>query len=99
MPFDVQDDLGNQFTLSADDQRHRAVFNGIWQVGRGFQVSGLHFFAAGLRSANGAGLPSFPARTPRIELDFILVSAGIEVRDFRVPDVRFSDHRPLLCDF
>jgi hypothetical protein len=25
------------------------VFNGIWQVGGGFQVSALHFFAAGLR--------------------------------------------------
>jgi endonuclease/exonuclease/phosphatase family metal-dependent hydrolase len=55
--------------------------------------------AAGLRSANTVGLPSFPARVPRIELDFILVSEGIEVTDFRVPDVRFSDHRPLVCDF
>jgi endonuclease/exonuclease/phosphatase (EEP) superfamily protein YafD len=36
---------------------------------------------------------------PRHELDFILVSGGIEVQDFRIPDVRFSDHRPLICDF
>jgi endonuclease/exonuclease/phosphatase family metal-dependent hydrolase len=36
---------------------------------------------------------------PRAELDFILVSEGIEVTDFRIPDVRFSDHRPLVCDF
>ena len=55
--------------------------------------------AAGLRSANSAGLPSYPARSPRVELDFILLSEGIELRDFRVPDVRFSDHRPLVCDF
>jgi endonuclease/exonuclease/phosphatase (EEP) superfamily protein YafD len=55
--------------------------------------------AAGLRSANSAGLPSFPARVPRIELDFILCSDGIEVTEFRVPDVRLSDHRPLICDF
>jgi len=48
---------------------------------------------------NSAGLPSFPAKIPRVELDFILVSEGIEVTDFRVPDVRFSDHRPLVCDF
>ena len=46
-----------------------------------------------------AGLPSFPARVPRIELDFVLVSEDIEVTDFHVPDVRFSDHRPLVCDF
>jgi endonuclease/exonuclease/phosphatase family metal-dependent hydrolase len=42
---------------------------------------------------------SFPSRNPRIELDFILVSAGIEVTSFRIPAVRFSDHRPLVCDF
>jgi hypothetical protein len=28
------------------------VFNGIWQVGRGFQVSGLHYLGAGIRQGN-----------------------------------------------
>ena len=55
--------------------------------------------AAGLRSANSKGLLSFPARTPRVELDFVLVSESIEVTDFRIPDVRYSDHRPIVCDF
>lgn len=50
VPFDVAPDLGNEFTLSGSDQRHRFVFNGIWQVGHGFQVSGLHYFGAGIRS-------------------------------------------------
>ena len=50
VPFAVQPDLGGEWGLSADDQRHRAVFNGIWQVGKGFQLSGLHFFVAGIRS-------------------------------------------------
>jgi endonuclease/exonuclease/phosphatase family metal-dependent hydrolase len=70
-------------------------FNTFW----GTHEIYLFMRATGLTSANGAGLPSFPARVPRIELDFILVSAGIEVKQFRVPDVRFSDHRPLVCDF
>ena len=70
-------------------------FNTFW----GTHEIYLFMRAAGLRSANTAGLPSFPARMPRIELDFILVSEGIEVTDFRVPDVRLSDHRPLVCDF
>ena len=47
--FATAPDLGGEWGLSADDQRHRAVFNGIWQVGHGFQLSGLHFFAAGIR--------------------------------------------------
>ncbi len=70
-------------------------FNTFW----GTHEIYLFTRAAGLRSANTRGLPSFPARTPRIELDFVLVSEEIEVTDFRIPDVRFSDHRPLVCDF
>ena len=42
---------------------------------------------------------TFPARIPRIELDFVLVSKEIEINNFEVPDVRLSDHRPVLCDF
>ena len=55
--------------------------------------------ATGLRSANTAGLPSFPAHRPRAELDFVLVSPQVEVTGFAIPDVRLSDHRPLVCDF
>ena len=29
--------LGGEYSLAATDQRHRAVFNGIWQAGWGFQ--------------------------------------------------------------
>jgi endonuclease/exonuclease/phosphatase family metal-dependent hydrolase len=55
--------------------------------------------ASGLKSANRLGLPSYPSHKPRKELDFVLYSNGIEVTSFDVPDVRFSDHRPLICDF
>jgi endonuclease/exonuclease/phosphatase family metal-dependent hydrolase len=70
-------------------------FNAFW----GNHEIYLFMHAAGLRSANLLELPSFPARVPRVELDFVLVSSEIEVTDFRVPDVRYSDHRPLICDF
>jgi hypothetical protein len=49
VPFAVQPDLGGDYTLSANDQRHRATLNGIWQVGRGFQLSGLYFYGSGQR--------------------------------------------------
>ena len=55
VPFTVQPDLGNEWSLAGDDQRHRAVFNGIWMVGRGFQVSGLHYLGAGIRSSGNYG--------------------------------------------
>jgi hypothetical protein len=55
--------------------------------------------AAGLRSANEGGLKTYPSHQPRMELDFILYGKGIEVDHFRIPQVRYSDHLPLVCDF
>jgi len=55
--------------------------------------------AAGLTSANSDSIPTYPSRAPRKELDFVLYQDGIKVTDFRVPDVRHSDHLPLVCDF
>ena len=49
VPFPVAPDLGGEYTLAATDQRHRATLNGIWQVGRGFQLSGLYFYGSGQR--------------------------------------------------
>jgi hypothetical protein len=43
VPFPAASDLGAEYGLAETDQRHRAVFNGIWQVGYGFQVSGPYF--------------------------------------------------------
>lgn len=53
--FKVAPDIGGDYSLAASDQRHRAVFNGIWQPGRGFQVSGLYFFGSGLRYETSYG--------------------------------------------
>ena len=57
VPFPVVEDLGGPggWTYALTDQRHRAVFNGIWQVGHGFQVSGLHYWGAGNRASSNYG--------------------------------------------
>lgn len=70
-------------------------FNTFW----GTHELYLFMRAARLRSANAGSIPTYPAGAPRAELDFVLVSERIEVTDFRVPDVRLSDHRPIICDF
>jgi endonuclease/exonuclease/phosphatase family metal-dependent hydrolase len=70
-------------------------FNTFW----GEHEIYLFMRASGLRSANADGVLSFPSRAPRKELDFVLYSEGIRVNHFSVPDVRYSDHRPLICDF
>jgi len=55
--------------------------------------------AAGLTSANTDSIPTYPSRAPRKELDFVLYQDGVNVTGFEVPDVRHSDHLPLVCDF
>jgi carboxypeptidase family protein/TonB-dependent receptor-like protein len=42
-------DMGPLYQLTASDQRHRATVNGIWEVGMGFQLSGVYFFGSGER--------------------------------------------------
>lgn len=70
-------------------------FNTFW----GENEIYLFMRASGLRSANANSLPSYPSRAPRKELDFILYQDGIRVTHFEVPQVRHSDHLPLICDF
>jgi len=70
-------------------------FNTFW----GENEIYLFMRAAGLRSANVDSLPSYPSRSPRKELDFVLYQDGIHVTNFEIPQVRHSDHLPLICDF
>ena len=47
VPFPTAPDIAGEYGLAVGDQRHRAVFNGIWQLRYGFQVSGLYFYGSG----------------------------------------------------
>ena len=82
------------------EQREKPVmvagdFNTFW----GENEIYLFMRAAGLRSANVTSQPSYPSRAPRKELDFVLYQDGITVTHFEIPQVRHSDHLPLICDF
>jgi endonuclease/exonuclease/phosphatase family metal-dependent hydrolase len=70
-------------------------FNTFW----GGNEIYLFMKAAGLASANADHIPTYPSRAPRKELDFVLYQEGITVKNFEVPDIRLSDHLPLICDF
>lgn len=53
-----------------------------------------------LSSANRENAPTFPSRSPRWQLDFILHSPDIRITHFEVAQaMRLSDHLPLICDF
>jgi hypothetical protein len=52
VPFTLHPSLVEEWYLS-NDQRNRFTFNGIWQIGAGFQASGLYFYGD-----NGWATPS-----------------------------------------
>lgn len=70
-------------------------FNTFW----GENEIYLFMRAAGLTSANVDSVPTYPSRAPRKELDFVLYQEGIKVQKLEIPDIRLSDHLPLICDF
>jgi hypothetical protein len=51
----IAPDMGAIYQLTATDQRHRATFNGIWDMGMGFQLSGVYFFGSGERRGTSWG--------------------------------------------
>lgn len=52
-------------------------------------------------AANGEALATFPARAPRVRVDYLFFAGeSISPREFRSPDPRgISDHTPLLARF
>ena len=51
----VAPDMGPIYGLTGTDQRHKATFNGIWDIGKGVQLSGLYFFGSGARTGTSWG--------------------------------------------
>ena len=80
--------LGNEVIIAGD-------FNTFW----GSRELNLFLAATGLKNANIGNAPSHPSHAPLRQIDFILHSPGIHIENFYIPDVRLSDHSPLICDF
>ncbi len=64
-------------------------------------IKEIHSFKreAELVNPNTKNLPTYPSWRATRQLDFILCSKEIEINDFTVPDVKYSDHKPLLLDY
>jgi hypothetical protein len=45
--FPLAEDIGANWAYAVGDQRHRAVFNGIWDLPYAFQLSGLYHYGSG----------------------------------------------------
>ena len=81
------------------DVNKPVIVAGDFNVFRGTRELQLFLAASGLKSANSHGQPSHPSRAPHRQLDYIFHSPEIQITDFEIPPVKFSDHTPLVCDF
>ncbi len=79
--------------------RKPVILAGDFNVLSGVRELELFLASTGLTNANRKGFYSYPSRGPKREIDFILYSPEIKPLGFHMPDVRFSDHRPLIFDF
>ncbi|MDD3814138.1 MAG: endonuclease/exonuclease/phosphatase family protein [Desulfocapsaceae bacterium] len=75
------------------------IVAGDFNTFRGGRELELFKAATGLEDANPMHYPSHPSHAPHRQLDFILHSPELEAVDFHIPDIRLSDHAPLICDF
>lgn len=75
------------------------IVAGDFNVLRGDRELQLFLAATGLRNANSIGQPSYPSRAPRRQLDYIFYTPHIRITNFQIPQVRLSDHKPLVCEF
>jgi endonuclease/exonuclease/phosphatase family metal-dependent hydrolase len=53
----------------------------------------------GLTNPNKKNAPTYPSWNPKKQLDFILCSKEIKIKNFELRIVKFSDHLPLILDF
>lgn len=59
----------------------------------------LFLKASGLKNVNTEKEPTYPSWSPKKELDFILCSENIKIKNFKVVKTILSDHLPIILDF
>jgi endonuclease/exonuclease/phosphatase family metal-dependent hydrolase len=75
------------------------IVAGDFNVLRGDRELQLFLATTGLRNANSNRQPSYPSRAPRRQLDYIFHTPQIRVTGFQIPQIKLSDHTPLVCEF
>jgi hypothetical protein len=110
--FPLTQDLGGEYgpaggfvaggAGASGDQRHRTVVNGIWDLGYGFQMSGVYFYGSGERRRTDTGVDrrdegAGAMAAGRLRADGTIVPRNGLVGDpiHRV-DLRFQKRVPLV---
>jgi hypothetical protein len=95
IPVPLRPEYGGEYGYAVGDQRHRAVFNGIWQLPYDFQLSGLYFYGSGSRFATtyGTDQRNSASSSPRVRPDGTIVPRNSFVgRPLHRTDLRLLRH-------
>jgi hypothetical protein len=90
VPVTLAADLQEERYLSPD-QRNRATFNGIWDMGRGFQLSGLYLYGDGgwATPTSGVDVRATGGVAGRLRSDGTLIARN----SFNLPSIHRVDMR------
>ena len=75
------------------------IVAGDFNAFKGHEELELFREAADLLNAGPVDSVTYPSWKPTRSLDFILHTPDIEIKDFRIPQVYYSDHLPLVVEF
>ncbi|MBC8208170.1 MAG: endonuclease/exonuclease/phosphatase family protein [Desulfobulbaceae bacterium] len=81
------------------DRTKPVIVAGDFNTFGGNRELDLFLAATGLCDANAEARPSYPSHAPHRQLDFILHSPELEAVKCQVPDIRLSDHVPMIVEF
>jgi endonuclease/exonuclease/phosphatase family metal-dependent hydrolase len=90
--------LQDLYTMT-NNVKKPVIVAGDFNALKGDRELQLFLAATGLINANSIGQPSHPSRAPRRQLDYIFHSPQIQITDFQIPQIKLSDHTPLVCEF
>lgn len=79
--------------------RKPCIVAGDFNVFKGKQELELFREAAGLLEFDGNPKPTFPSWKPKVALDFVFHTPSVQMVRYHVPQVLYSDHLPIVCDF
>ena len=75
------------------------IVAGDFNVFQGKHELELFREAAGLEEFEDTHKPTYPSWKPKHQLDFVFHTPDVKMLSYRVPQVVYSDHLPIICDF
>lgn len=91
--------LAHMANLLASNKGKPVIIAGDFNTFNGDDELELIKEQLGLINPNTKNEATFPSWKPKHQLDFILCSKNIKIKNFEIPNVKLSDHLPIVLDF